>query len=233
MKKLFCLCITTLMLFGCLPDEKTTGLPVTLSQWAHDFQTADGAVLLHAQSGIPRVDADTAAAQAVNKHLDALQAEYQQRVQTMVDDLADIEIERTLQAELILNEICRNDEMILSFLLAEAADTGGPHESLSFIGVNFDAKTGAMLSLQDLVAPDVTMQELEQAIANRILAQIQAEPEGDYYADPAIIENLTAFTIGETGLTFYFAPYTIAPYTTGAPQFEIDASSHGGLTWLY
>lgn len=123
--------------------------------------------------------------------------------------------------------IIRADSQMLSYLLEWNEYCGGVHPSSYYEGFNLDVKTGASISL-DQVVSDIPA--LKALVMEKLLAEYG---EDGFYADlDALLADYFAWdeeaeiyrpswTLSEESLTISFSPYEIAPYAAGLLQAEI------------
>jgi len=122
--------------------------------------------------------------------------------------------------------IRRADSNVLSVLYSGTAYEGGVHGYYYYFGENYDAKTGELLSLEDVI----TDMELLPTLVKEQL---------DTFWDPLMFyehldmnqhfkENLDsiAWTLDYHGITFYFNPYEIAPYASGNQVVTVTYEDH-------
>lgn len=120
----------------------------------------------------------------------------------------------------------RLDENILSLFGTEVIFNGNIRSTSINRSVSYDLFTGDVLTLPQILAADFSADELGQLIIEALdpLAQ-----EGLLYYDYAYVisemlstnRQIDTWYFSETGLCFYFAPYEIAPPSTGTVIAEI------------
>ena len=106
--------------------------------------------------------------------------------------------------------------------------TGGAHGTPFRQYFVFDRKTGARLSLSDVVENPVEELQAKVGAAFRELA----EKTNFAFESPEDLEHTVAdgisyespFYLSETGVVFYYAPYEIASYAEGFPEVTIPYS---------
>lgn len=107
---------------------------------------------------------------------------------------------------------------IVSARLVVSEYTGGAHPNTNVWGLNYDAKTGAALSLSDALAlTGLTLQQVAASSKQQLAKSLGGEfifPEG---AD-ASIDDYSAFVVSKDAVTFYFQPYQVAAYAAGISQ---------------
>lgn len=108
----------------------------------------------------------------------------------------------------------RADSKVVSLLYSDYKYEGGRHGTSYYWSENYDAKTGKQLYLEDVVTdksivPDMILEQL-QKFWNMIA--VHEKLDWDKLLNE---EEYVYWTLDNHGLTFYFNPYVIAPYTNG------------------
>lgn len=109
----------------------------------------------------------------------------------------------------------RADSHVASFLREGYTYKGGAHGLLGYGGITFDSQTGNKMELEDIVTDTDRLVELA---AQRLEEKYQ---EIGLFESPkeALAEQVengyAVWTAGYEGLTFYFDPYSLAPYGYG------------------
>ena len=106
---------------------------------------------------------------------------------------------------------------IPSFLESNSEYTGGAHGSWGSSGVTFDAESGALLELEDLLTDQEGFQETAEAYILGRLAE--REPEGLFPDYESIVSGMWEsgpnWYLDAAGITFIFQPYLIGPWAMG------------------
>ena len=122
----------------------------------------------------------------------------------------------------------RIDQKVLSLFGNNVVSSGAGHPERTCVSASYDLLTGDVLTLASIMTKDATMQQF----CDLVLTGLAEMAEGDYLydnykkivtnrffdSDPAH-DEIWYFT--QTGLCFYFAPYEIAPYSSGVISVEI------------
>lgn len=129
----------------------------------------------------------------------------------------------------------RIDHKVLSLFGNNVVFTGATHPERTCVSVSYDLQTGDVLTLASIMSKDATVKQF----CDLVLAGLTEMAEGDYLyehykdtvkhrfdTDPAHDEN---WYFTQTGLCFYFAPYEIAPYSSGVITVEIPYENLVGL----
>lgn len=120
----------------------------------------------------------------------------------------------------------RADSNVLSLLYSDSYYGGGAHGSYYKTGITFDTQTGKELSLTDVVT-DIN------AISENIKTQLYSKHSADeFYADfdftsyfNESYENIS-WVLDYHGITFFFNPYEIGPYSTGIVTVTLSNSEY-------
>lgn len=137
----------------------------------------------------------------------------------------------------ILYSPTRIDHGVLSLFGTLNSYSGGMHGSKSCIAANYDMMTGDVLTLGSIMHMEASKEEFIQIILEKLdaiaeerylyedyEAGVRSRLEGD--------ENLYEdFYFTTTGLSFFFSPYEIAPYSSGIITVEIPYSELPGLIY--
>ena len=117
---------------------------------------------------------------------------------------------------------------IVSIIKSDYDYSGGAHGN-GFLGYNnFDINTGSILTLADLLVPGTY--EKVTAAGDKIFRQQTGIGDGDlneagYWFEGGKFYLNENFLITETGLSFFYNSYEIAPYAGGPTELEIPYSA--------
>lgn len=136
----------------------------------------------------------------------------------------------------ILYSPTRIDHNVLSLFGTQNSYSGGTHGSLSCVSANYDLSTGDILTLGSIMHMDADKNQFIELIINKLsndtaLQLFDGFEEGVYNrlgGDENLYED---FYFTATGLTFFFAPYEIAPYSAGIITVEIPYEELPGLIY--
>lgn len=121
----------------------------------------------------------------------------------------------------------RIDQKVLSLFGNNVVFSGAGHPERTCVSASYDLLTGDVLTLASIMNKDATVEQF----CNLVIAGLAEMAEGDYLYDnykktvqqrfqqDASQDEAWYFT--QTGLCFYFAPYEIAPYSSGVVTVEI------------
>ncbi|MCR5596676.1 MAG: RsiV family protein [Lachnospiraceae bacterium] len=121
--------------------------------------------------------------------------------------------------------IMRADTAVTCLLTYYGDYTGGVHGNYCYYPVNYDSSTGEELFISDVVDEGM-LDEIPDLVAAALLERYGKDSfYGDADTQDAIAETIKknygkgdnySFAVGYEGLTFYFQPYELGPYSSGA-----------------
>ncbi len=124
--------------------------------------------------------------------------------------------------------VTRNDGRLISIVASLYQYTGGAHGLTYYEPFTLDVKTGKLLQLGDLFAPEVNY---KATIAQEVQRQISENPEN--YFSPRLEQgwepDQRRFYLTDEGIVIFFDLYEIAPYVAGIPEFLIPFSQLRGV----
>lgn len=121
----------------------------------------------------------------------------------------------------------RIDHNVLSLFGNNVVYSGATHPDRTCVSASYDLQTGDVLTLASIMTADAKI----DSVCDLVLDGLSEMAEGDYlyenykqtvqhrFGVDASGDEAWYFT--QTGLCFYFAPYEIAPYTSGVITVEI------------
>ena len=108
---------------------------------------------------------------------------------------------------------------IVSAKLLLYQDTGGAHGNAVAIGLNFDAKTGQALSLDDVLALiGKTLKQVSDAATAQLTKDFGMVQFLEGVAPTR--ENYLTFVVGKTSVRFIFQQYQVEAYAAGMPEIS-------------
>lgn len=127
----------------------------------------------------------------------------------------------------------RLDQAVLSLFGNTSSYCGGPHPSLVTDSVTYDLHTGEPLCIDDILTPECRSDTIYQLI----LKNLEKRAEDLYYDYADVLANrftgelrhIQDWYFSRSGLCFHFAPYDIAPYSSGTVIAELPYSSLAGI----
>lgn len=129
----------------------------------------------------------------------------------------------------------RIDSGVLSLFGADTSYSGSSHPDAHYSTANYDLVTGDVLTLSDILVKDVTAKILTDATLEVLEAK---KDEYRLYVgfESVVKDRFTkkfstdqSWYFSNKGLCFYFAPYEIAPYTSGVVVAEIPYDKLTGI----
>ena len=131
----------------------------------------------------------------------------------------------------------RIDHGVLSLFGTNAVFSGAGHPDRTCVSASYDLVTGDVLTLGSIMDPNATTQDF----CDLVLEYLAEIADRNYlykdYANTvkqrfAIDESQNQdWFFSQTGLCFYFAPYEIAPYSSGVITVEIPYEKLDGLLY--
>ncbi|MCX7833785.1 MAG: DUF3298 and DUF4163 domain-containing protein [Ignavibacteria bacterium] len=117
---------------------------------------------------------------------------------------------------------------ILCYSISNVNFLGGAHPNTMFRYINFDRKTGKVISLNDIFT--VGFESKLNTILDRVIRQnYMLKPEDDLRDKVGLFENKIEFNnnfaITKHGIKFYYNPYEIAPYSVGFIELIVPYSA--------
>lgn len=121
----------------------------------------------------------------------------------------------------------RIDHKVLSLFGNNVVFSGNGHPERTCVSANYDLLTGDVLTLASIMNKGAKTEQFCQLV----LKSLSEMAEGDYLYEnyeetvktrfAADASQDEAWYFSQTGLSFYFAPYEIAPYSSGVVTVEI------------
>lgn len=162
---------------------------------------AQGGELIRAQYPVFSVSGE--GYEALAAALASLNEEWKGQADTFLADMKETaqEYQKSVDSSYLFRQdvnanITRCDQEIVSILVTRSVEEGGPHPNNDFHSYNFDAKTGEVLRLSDVVAVD-------DALKEKIKAELYANyPELEF--DEALLETDIQGALTDSELEWYF-----------------------------
>lgn len=127
----------------------------------------------------------------------------------------------------------RLDEVVLSLFGNTSSYSGGTHPSLETNSITYDLRTGNVIFLDDLLTTECTPDHLYRLVLNSLESQAEelyydyTDALGDRFTGE--LHSIQDWYLSRTGLCFHFAPYDIAPYSSGTIIAELPYSTLTGI----
>lgn len=122
-------------------------------------------------------------------------------------------------------ELARCDSSVVSFRLYYSDYTGGAHGMYTYSGKTFDAKTGELLELSDILtdaegfykeATPYIAAQLHEKYGDNLFAEYEDYVAGTFGADRSLNWYLDA-----AGIVIAYTPYEVGPYAMGSPEVTL------------
>ncbi len=127
-------------------------------------------------------------------------------------------------------EPTRIDRSVLSLYGEYITYSGTPHPEAAYSSVTYDLVNGKAITLSDILTDTATGEILSSAVINHLKDNKEALFLYEGFEDTVkdrfskSFDHDQAWNLTQTGLQFYFAPYEIAPYSSGVVVAEIPYS---------
>ena len=132
----------------------------------------------------------------------------------------------------ILFDPMRIDQNILSLFGNYVTYQGLPHPESTQLSYTYDLITGKKLTLSDILTDSSTAEALTGLLVNALASKTNLYPDYEETVKHRISLNFkhdTAWYLSTDGLCFYFAPYDIAPYSSGTIHATIPYANLIGI----
>lgn len=131
-------------------------------------------------------------------------------------------------------EVLYQSDALASIRFSTFSYAGGAHPNSFDYLINFDARTGEVLRLADLVSDTARLKELAEVAFReaRELGPDESLSEAGFFWDGpfALPEN---YAMTEDGLYLLYNPYEVAAYVMGPTEFSISREQLAGLLKSY
>lgn len=132
-------------------------------------------------------------------------------------------------------EPTRIDAGVLSLFGSAVTYSGGSHPEYACVSANYNLVSGDALTLGSILTHEDKLNALRDLLITKLDAQAEEKFLQGGYRD-VITDRFAGeesydgdWYFSETGLCFYFAPYEIAPYSSGVIIAEIPYSELAGI----
>lgn len=116
-------------------------------------------------------------------------------------------------------QVARADSQVISLLEMYSDYTGGAHGNYGFIGTTFDAVSGEILELEDILKDDDGFRARAADAIKKELEEKYGEELFPDYADTVekmwSVDGGPKWYLNGAGITFIFNPYEVGPYAMG------------------
>ena len=174
--------------------------------------------------------------EALKSSLDQYNEKNWQEVYTMYIEHREYAKEETFPGDMNLYisreiDVTRADEKVLSFVNAETSYMGGAHGSYYENAEVFDAETGEVLELADVVTDydkvyDMVVEQLEENYEKEMFFEGYEEwVEEMFYVPDGAMTSPIEWNLDMDGMEIRFNPYVIGPWVSG--MFEVEIPYEG------
>ena len=132
-------------------------------------------------------------------------------------------------------ETKRADTNVISFTINYYSYTGGAHGNSDIRGVNYNARTGELISFSDLSEDSAAFHE-DTLAYNQTLAKTEAYQDRLFSPESVTDGTLESvlyaddvWYLSTSGLVFMSAPYALGPYAAGTIEFIIPYTDLSGM----
>lgn len=217
------------------PAGTTAGVPaaVTIEHETQEYKDGDTLLLtMYYDHVTVSVEDNEEATQAIMEVFEKREQEFAQRVSELVEDAKEDVIVTDSGMSYMQGQgygTQRNDGRVLSFNYGTEEFLGGAHGYYMEYGLNFDAKTGKVLTVEDIAQDMDAFQEIS---VQEMLRQSEAlKEQGALFDEDMLPGGLQGIFEGkmegdewyftEDGIRFISNIYEIAPYAAGNFTFDI------------
>ena len=129
----------------------------------------------------------------------------------------------------------RIDHDVLSLFGSNVLYSGAFHPDRTCVSANYDLVTGDVLTLASIMSVSATTDDFCQLVLDGLSEMSEKNYLYENYSDTVKQRFMTdssqdeAWYFSQSGLCFYFAPYEIAPYSSGVITIEIPYEKLSGL----
>lgn len=132
-------------------------------------------------------------------------------------------------------ESARVDETVISFVKNDVSYSGGAHGYAYQSGVNYDSKTGEILTLDNIASDKETLVSCVKAYIIEVCDNGEYKdavfPDYKDYVDSVIEDD--KWYLDDTGIVFMANAYELGPYAAGTLTFHLDYKDVEGLKDAY
>ncbi|MDO4260926.1 MAG: RsiV family protein [Eubacteriales bacterium] len=127
-------------------------------------------------------------------------------------------------------ESARADRQVISLVAMSSSYLGGAHGSYGYTGYTFDASTGELLDIEDLMTDAETFRQTATEAIVQKLQETYGDGLFEDYADTVAQiwsrDGGPKWYLNETGIVFLFDPYEVGPYAMGAAQVTLPYADY-------
>ncbi len=218
-------------------SEENTAAPspvsVTFQESNDEIKADDGTLLLENSTSMPVVAIEGADDIAAKINAD-IETHYNLSADEETLEMAKSDYESSLAdedgswfrgyAQSVTADVTRMDDSVLSLELTSYLDMGGAHGNYGVVGLNYNVKTGELISLDDLAedyaAFHATALDYIVNLAETPTYQEKLFGPSKDDLDSALFE-WGSWVFTQSGISFMSDPYTLGPYAAGEIYFRL------------
>lgn len=160
---------------------------------------------------------------AIETYIDTLSSNVAAQATEMMTDLADSPLGRPeWNCELSIESTPFLSEHLASVLFTTYTYLGGAHGMTEYKAVNFDVRSGEILSDEQLIDYSQT------ARINELLKSHFENPDNCFWEEPTL-EKASAIVAEKEAVKFVYEQYVLGPYSCGAAQITVPATELKGI----
>ena len=210
-----------------------TRVSVSFEETNDEIKADDGTLLLENSTSMPVVTIEGADDIAAKINAD-IETHYNLSADEETLEMAKSDYESSLAdedgswfrgyAQSVTADVTRMDDSVLSLELTSYLDMGGAHGNYGVVGLNYNVKTGELISLEDLAedyaAFHATALDYIVNLAETPTYQEKLFGPSKDDLDSALFE-WGSWVFTQSGISFFADPYVLGPYAAGEIYFRL------------
>lgn len=222
---------TTEEVFVATEEEKEDeGVLVTYETTEDEKKLDDGSVIMYVSYMKPTVtiSGNEEAQNIIQENLDQAESDFYTNAAELEGEARQFytempgEDESAYAYDVTYSDV-RADKQVISFMRSQYTYQGGAHGYTYSCGINYDVKTGAILTLDDITTDkEAFLAQVKEVIIEKCDNGEYKEavfPDYKDYVDGIIADDLWYFD--KEGITFIANAYEIGPYASGMLTFTV------------
>lgn len=162
-----------------------------------------------------------------SKPLPNLVVRFFNEYKSFTEEFADFSLPWVIE---IRGKLLYNSSNIVSIELADYSFTGGAHPNYAVQLINFDVKTGKILTIEDFISDFDALKLLAEEqfrLARKMKKAERLEDAGFMFGDSFTLP--ANFALSKDGLYFFYNPYEAGAYVLGTTDFTIPFEDLEGI----
>lgn len=221
-------------------SSRKSNIKIEMHEEENSKTTDDGTVYFYKSCAYPVIsmEGNVEAAEKINADIRSRIDSFSTNTQTesMADELIDFTTENDsgyaplAYSENLTFKTIRADNSVISFTLTYEFYTGGAHGNYTTSGINYNARTGELLTFADLSDDPAAFRE-DTLAYNQKLAETDAYSVRMFSSEDitngaleSVLYADDAWYLSASGLVFISDPYALGPYAAGTIEFIIPYS---------